>query len=50
MTMGGFGAVAGIFALFFFGDVPKVRKDIMQQIPIIGGYWVKEIPPEDNPF
>ena len=29
-TAGGFGAVAGIFALFFFSDIPKVRKDIMQ--------------------
>ncbi|MCJ1285287.1 hypothetical protein MMC26_004627 [Xylographa opegraphella] len=30
ITAGSFGAVAGIFALFFFSDVPKVRKDIMQ--------------------
>jgi len=28
--MAGFGVAAGIFALFFFSDVPKVRKDIMQ--------------------
>ena len=28
--MAGFGVVAGVFALFFFSDVPKVRKDIMQ--------------------
>ncbi|GAB7352915.1 hypothetical protein MBLNU459_g3501t2 [Dothideomycetes sp. NU459] len=50
VTAGGFGAVAGIFALFFFSDVPKVRNDIMQKIPIIGEHWVKEIAPEDNPF
>lgn len=30
VTIGSFGAVAGIFALFFFSEVPKVRKDIMQ--------------------
>lgn len=30
ITAGGFGAVAGIFALQFFSEVPKVRKDIMQ--------------------
>lgn len=30
ITAGSFGAVAGIFALFFFSDVPKVRVDIMQ--------------------
>jgi len=30
MTLGAFGGVAGFFALFFFSDVPKVRKDIIQ--------------------
>ncbi|KAK1070122.1 hypothetical protein LTR74_004274 [Friedmanniomyces endolithicus] len=50
-TMGiGFGAVAGIFALFFFDGVPKVQKDILQKIPIIGDFYVHEVPPEDNPF
>ncbi|MCJ1341358.1 hypothetical protein MMC09_006654 [Bachmanniomyces sp. S44760] len=29
-TAGAFGAVAGIFALFFFSDVPKVKHDIME--------------------
>lgn len=50
ITASTFGAAAGIFALFFFGDVPRVRIDIMQKLPIIGDYFVKEIPPEDNPF
>lgn len=48
--MAGFGVVAGIFALFFFDGVPKVKKDIMQKIPLIGDYFVDEIAPEDNPF
>jgi hypothetical protein len=30
MTLGAFGVSAGIFALFFFSDVPRVRKDIIQ--------------------
>lgn len=30
ITAGSFGVVAGVFALFFFADVPKVRTDIMQ--------------------
>ncbi|KAF2182850.1 hypothetical protein K469DRAFT_585330 [Zopfia rhizophila CBS 207.26] len=47
---GGFGGVAGIFALFFFAEVPRVRIDIMQKVPILGDYFVNEIPPEDNPF
>lgn len=46
----GFGVSAGIFALFFFGEVPKVRNDILQKMPVIGDYFVREIPPEDNPF
>lgn len=45
-----FGGVAGVFALFFFSDVPRVRIDIMEKIPIIGARFKKEIPPEDNPF
>lgn len=50
MTLGAFGGVAGIFALFFFSDIPRVRKDIMQKVPFIGEHFVKEIPPSDNPF
>ena len=29
LTAGAFGAAAGFFAIFFFADVPRVRKDIM---------------------
>jgi len=50
MTAAGFGAVAGVFAIFFFSDIPKVRKDILMNIPVLGDYFVKEIAPEDNPF
>ncbi|KAK5079908.1 hypothetical protein LTR70_005639 [Exophiala xenobiotica] len=46
----GFGVSAGIFALFFFGEVPKVRNDILSKAPLFGDYFVREIPPEDNPF
>lgn len=30
MTAGAFGGVFGLFALFFFGDVPRVKKDILE--------------------
>lgn len=44
-----FGASAGLFAVFFFGDVPRVRQDILVNIPIVGGLFEKpEIAPEDN--
>ncbi|RMD42890.1 hypothetical protein DV735_g2244, partial [Chaetothyriales sp. CBS 134920] len=46
----GFGVAAGVFALYFFGEVPRVRKDILQHAPVVGDYWVREIAPEDNPF
>jgi hypothetical protein len=29
VTLGAFGGVAGFFALFFFSDIPRVRKDIV---------------------
>ena len=48
MTLAGFGGVAGFFALFFFTDIPRVRKDIVQKIPFIGQYYVKEVPASDN--
>ena len=46
---GGFGGVAGFFALFFFAEVPKVRDDIMMRTPL-AGFFKKEVAPEDNPF
>ncbi|KAH7412599.1 ubiquinol-cytochrome-c reductase complex subunit-domain-containing protein [Cadophora sp. MPI-SDFR-AT-0126] len=48
MTLGAFGGVAGVFAVFFFAEVPKVRNDIMVKVPIIGQHFVKEIPASDN--
>ena len=50
MMTGLFGVSAGIFALYFFNQVPRVRDDIVQKIPIIGEYFHNEVPPEDNPF
>ena len=47
---GAFGVTAGIFALFFFDGVPRVKEDILQKVPIIGEFFVNEVPPEDNPF
>lgn len=45
-----FGVSAGVFALFFFNGVPRIREDILEQMPFIGDYFHHEIPPEDNPF
>jgi hypothetical protein len=41
MTLGAFGGVAGVFAVFFFSDIPRFRKDVMQvcalPIKMMGG-------------
>ena len=46
----GFGAAALIAAAFLMEEVPVVRKDIFLNIPIVGQYWDRTVPPEDNPF
>ena len=49
--MGGiFGGSGLFFLLFFFNDVPRVRMDILEKLPMIGEYFHKETPPEDDPF
>ncbi|KAI0872706.1 ubiquinol-cytochrome-c reductase complex subunit-domain-containing protein [Hypoxylon argillaceum] len=50
LKSGAFGGVA-LFAVIFFGSgIPKVKQDILQHLPIIGGSFIKEIPASDNPF
>ncbi|KAI4287181.1 MAG: hypothetical protein L6R35_003559, partial [Caloplaca aegaea] len=48
ITAGSFGIVGAVFVLQFFADVPKVRTDIMQKLPVVGDYFIREIPPSDN--
>ncbi|KAL4910455.1 hypothetical protein BDW74DRAFT_145085 [Aspergillus multicolor] len=45
-----FGVSAGLFALFLFGEVPRVRKDILQKLPFFDTYLDRTVAPEDNPF
>ncbi|KAJ5408083.1 hypothetical protein N7509_001966 [Penicillium cosmopolitanum] len=47
---GSFGVFAGAAALFFLGEVPRVRRDILQQFPFLDTYYDRPIAPEDNPF
>ncbi|OJJ32107.1 hypothetical protein ASPWEDRAFT_44146, partial [Aspergillus wentii DTO 134E9] len=47
---GTFGVSLGTFAIFFFGEIPRVRKDILQQLPFFDEYFDRRIAPEDNPF
>lgn len=48
VILGGFGLPAAAGLLLFFGEVPRVRNDILQRIPVLGPYWRREIAPEDN--
>ncbi|KAI1141997.1 ubiquinol-cytochrome-c reductase complex subunit-domain-containing protein [Hypoxylon sp. FL0543] len=49
-TAGAFGGV-GLFAVIYYASgIPRVQRDILQKIPFVGGYFVKEIPASDNPF
>jgi hypothetical protein len=45
-----FGVAAGTFAVFFFGEVPRVRNDILRRVPFLDEYFDRSIPAEDNPF
>ncbi|WQF85624.1 hypothetical protein CDEST_10638 [Colletotrichum destructivum] len=47
---GGFGAAAGIAALFFTSGIPRIQTDILMKIPVLGQTYVKDIPASDNPF
>jgi hypothetical protein len=44
------GAAALIAVLFLAEEIPTVRRDIYENLPIIGSYWNRAVPPEDNPF
>ncbi|GKT45429.1 uncharacterized protein ColSpa_05610 [Colletotrichum spaethianum] len=44
----GFGAAAGIAALFYTSGIPRIQRDILMKIPVIGQTYVKDIPPSDN--
>ena len=50
MTGGPFAVAFGVMGLFFVSDVPKVRHDILQKLPVVGTYFKREVAPEDNPF
>ncbi|KAJ5776850.1 hypothetical protein N7520_000096 [Penicillium odoratum] len=45
-----FGVFAGTAALFMFGEVPRVRRDILQKVPFLDTYFDRTVAPEDNPF
>ncbi|KAI5862023.1 ubiquinol-cytochrome-c reductase complex subunit-domain-containing protein [Durotheca rogersii] len=46
---GAFGGVALVGVLFYASGIPRVKRDILEKIPLIGGYFApKEIPASDS--
>jgi hypothetical protein len=45
---GAFGVSAGVFLVFFMGEVPRVRNDILRQFPFLDTYFDRSLAPEDN--
>ncbi|RHZ80662.1 hypothetical protein Glove_134g195 [Diversispora epigaea] len=37
-----FGAAAGSVVLLIAERIPKVRREVLQKIPVVGNYWVLE--------
>lgn len=48
MKTGAFGGVALFAVIFYASGIPKLQHDILQKIPFIGNYYIKEIPASDN--
>ncbi|KAI0006242.1 ubiquinol-cytochrome-c reductase complex subunit-domain-containing protein [Xylariaceae sp. FL0662B] len=48
---GAFGGVALFAVIYYASGIPRVQQDVLQNIPLIGGWFVKEpVPASDNPF
>ncbi|KAF4995818.1 hypothetical protein FGRMN_4880 [Fusarium graminum] len=43
-----YGAPAGVAVLLFANGIPRVQRDILQKIPILGSYFHKDVHPADN--
>ncbi|KAM0350111.1 hypothetical protein ACHAPU_003274 [Fusarium lateritium] len=43
-----YGAPAGVAVLLFANGIPRVQRDVLQKIPILGSYFHKEVHPADN--
>ncbi|RYP69725.1 hypothetical protein DL771_005927 [Monosporascus sp. 5C6A] len=50
MKTAAFGGVALFGVLYYASGIPRVQRDILQKLPLIGNKFVHEIPASDNPF
>ncbi|KAI8629341.1 ubiquinol-cytochrome-c reductase complex subunit-domain-containing protein [Xylariaceae sp. FL1651] len=47
---GAYGGVALFAVIYYASGIPKVKKDILQKIPLLGTYYTEEVIASDNPF
>ncbi|KAI1334437.1 ubiquinol-cytochrome-c reductase complex subunit-domain-containing protein [Xylariaceae sp. FL0016] len=47
---GAMGGVALFAVIYYASGIPRVKRDILQKVPFIGGYFINEVPASDNPF
>ncbi|KAG5958841.1 hypothetical protein E4U13_005632 [Claviceps humidiphila] len=51
LKAGSFGGAAVVAVLLFTSSIPIVKRDVLQNFPLVGRYFVKpEVHPQDNPF
>ncbi|KAM0325782.1 hypothetical protein ACHAQA_007084 [Verticillium albo-atrum] len=49
VKLGAFGGVALFGVIFIASNVPRLRRDVLQNVPILGGLFIKEsLPASDN--
>ncbi|RYP93698.1 hypothetical protein DL770_000229 [Monosporascus sp. CRB-9-2] len=50
MKAAAFGGVAFFTVVYYASGIPRVQRDILQKLPVIGKNFVHETPASDNPF
>ncbi|THH20391.1 hypothetical protein EW146_g980 [Bondarzewia mesenterica] len=49
-SLGFWGVGAGTAALLFLSVTPKVKKELLVKLPVIGSYYEDTTPASDKPF
>lgn len=44
------GAGAGIMALYVLSATPKIKRELLVKIPVLGSYYEDKVPASDKPF
>ncbi|KAI0811268.1 cytochrome b-c1 complex subunit 10 [Irpex lacteus] len=44
------GAGAGLAALYLLSVTPKIKRELLVKIPVLGSYYEDKVPASDKPF